>query len=517
MPVAFWNSGERDVTKGLDILGFRQVDQDVEREWVNGITTISQRARYLTLLPWLMAAYYSASGTGGDKARAPSWDILRLWQQRAELIVLAATRVLDERTGHRTGGILGADLFDKQLKTLQAGVKVNTDDGEGSGLLYGTYVAPCRAFGLLSYDNITDSWAPRLTPRGKRLYEARKAILNGSKLANFILNGGDVSPVAVEKEAELFAANSLTTELNSNEKDVLVEAMFQPAPGQDRQQYQRFAMTTRLVLASVENGVASSHTTIADQFRIAVTTRGSIPPVTVAWASYEMHRRVHFALELLLQAMTEAVVDEGGATVSMAISNWVSADLADSLSGWVDLELFDWSSAFVSGCSAFREQAFLDDPLDRSCRKLEPASKALFAFSLLVSTWKSSQIFRQSVDVPGPRAGIWRVEEVLAGQQNQRLSDVLTRIVDRCVVDSHLATTLRKMGNGMKCSLRFYPDGRVLRPTGIGVSAGFSNDRLTNVFGMLSDLGFLKADGDETVITSEGKVLLARLGGHSDA
>ena len=48
------------------------------------------------------------------------------------------------------------------------------------------------------------------------------------------------------------------------------------------------------------------------------------------------------------------------------------------------------------------------------------------------------------------------------------------------------------MSQGQKCSLRFYPEGALLRPTSTPVAAGFSGDRLGNVLGIWADLGMLE-------------------------
>jgi hypothetical protein len=219
----FWNSGEREKIPGLDILGLRQLDQNLEGRWVSGITTIAFRARYLTLLPWMLAEFYESELKRGDGRIAVDPVRLDTVLARLKFIILAASSC--GGTWGESGdtfGVLGSDIFSDQLALFKADKELSLPDAKGSDV-YGTYVMPCRGFGLLT-DSTGSSGAPLSI--GLRGQQVRSTKTGCEKMVGLILKGGQLTNEYLTSVGHHFSVNGLKD--SDKECELLLGWMFTP-------------------------------------------------------------------------------------------------------------------------------------------------------------------------------------------------------------------------------------------------------------------------------------------------
>jgi len=180
MQLMWGHDFEKEIA-GLDILGVRGLDQNLEAALVNGITTISQRARYFTILPWAIGEFFADETASGSTSFDE--DRFRRYLGRVEHLVMATT--VTDLTEGDPSAVLGARNYAADLNALRAGrdIAFPTDR---TGAMLGTYLGPCRALGILADAPPGSPLPVLLTPRGQQIWQARNGAMrdiNAAKVA----------------------------------------------------------------------------------------------------------------------------------------------------------------------------------------------------------------------------------------------------------------------------------------------------------------------------------------------
>ncbi len=495
----FWNAGASETIAGVDMLGVRRFDQDLERRWVAGITTVSQRARYLSLIPWAIAEYYRRALAAGDGRSCFEWSQLSAILGRLEFVTLAATSL--GRDGAYDYGTIGKDSHGELIRTLRAGEPVSLDSISG-GSSYNTYIGPCRSFQILR--DAQEAARPiQILALGQSIHSARQVACAESRLAAAVFDGGVVDRLDFAREGHLFDLNGLSGPSARGERKWLMEAFLHPGGALDPARGERFRGTVAWILDALADESMSAWMLVKSNYERCAeepaTTRG---PAELSFFEYELRRRVHFALELLLRATTRTLQTLVEATIPEITLRWTDASLPTDSKAFrlVRAETWQYSATLGDFVSGADPRAFIGEwVVSSEARALSSGQQALYALALVVACDKHSRVYRDTGRLPDRTHAVERVFSLLREYASRRLPEALEELTRELVVARHLHVTLRKMGNGQKCSLRFYPEGRLLRPTGTGVRAGFSGTRLANVFEMLADLGILERLKDHTL------------------
>lgn len=512
----FWNSGENQKTKGLDILGVRMLDQGIERNWVAGITTISNRARYLSFLPWVIGLYNQSLKVDeeGEFELTEYWDGLTILLARIEFILLACTRLGKEwgESGSTTG-MIGSDVHLESLTSFFDDGEVLIPEEKELGM-YGTYISPSRFLGTLETQYSDGHTFVVLPPRGNDLFESIQDVVKDLSIPALILEGGILSNEIALEEGKYFSMNNL---ISIESERVLLQEYFTNSFSdheQTSERYEFFNQTISWVIDGInEYPRATSYQMISANYVDCIKRPEQLKDVHFGWFDYELHRRVHYSMECILSGFTEELADMDGGKVSAILDIWSSHDdFSEQLLGMLNGHQLKFDDGFNAVIGPVAENENIHGLYDRhGAMNFVPVERVFSGVVFLIKAWHESQYIRKNNKISSYEHAMERIFDIFDKAGSLSFREVLRKLLVEVIIENHLKTSLRKMGNGQKCSLRFFPEGEILIPTNTYTGAGLSNDRLNNVIRMLTDIGILSLNGSDKSLTEEGKEIYKRI------
>ena len=231
--------------------------------------------------------------------------------------------------------------------------------------------------------------------------------------------------------------------------------------------------------------------------------------ISLAWADYEWRRRHHFALELLLSAVCgllqsidtaspKELVDEARADF-LRYPAALTALWPEATQAW-GRSAVDAFSSVPAGLMAGRSLPFT------AFTEMRASQRLLGAFALVSALEKQTLSFRAFKMGSPVRSTSDLALQLVMSVDAIPFEVFICTFMERCAIIPHLQVTLRKMAEGQKCSLRFFPEGQRLRLTANQSGAGFSNSRLDNTINILVDIGVFRRGANGELLGYGGRM-----------
>lgn len=213
VPAPDWVSFDATKTTGLDLLGLRAPVQALGNDLFDGVTTVTPKLRYMSLVSWIVWRY--------AHARLPESRSSFMEFAAAQEAAFVMANRLKSRTVTQLVGVEGADdALDSKMKSLP--LKRLTKN-----IAFNAYVASSRQLKLTSP---TDHGLNKLSEeRGDALAKEFDKALQGSSYHKRLAKRPSTEKISRDELNELAAPLSIVS-IPKGERDILLDVLMPPKP-----------------------------------------------------------------------------------------------------------------------------------------------------------------------------------------------------------------------------------------------------------------------------------------------
>jgi hypothetical protein len=308
-PIPDWVSFDADETEGLDLLGLRAPVQAIGNELFNGVTTVTPKLRYLSLISWIIWRY--------SQARLPdAWTPFEQFASAQEAAVVIANLMHDRSIINMVGANAGRTRLDENKKNLELSKLVQN-------IAFNIYVSSSRD---LNITHQTESGFNGITKdRGLPLARAFDGVISKCSYGNHLSKNPKLDKIPRSDLEELSKVISFDR-IPADEKTILIDALMPSSP--EKEEWHRLETYALLLWLTGEKAAEVGED---DVFEAALEPPLAIPaslrPILDGWLKYIIRDVLAVTHEAVFESIMQQVDVQSAARGGPALAADVVASL----------------------------------------------------------------------------------------------------------------------------------------------------------------------------------------------